>query len=668
MKQKLIIHAALLVLSGIVPGQGLLYSQDLDGAATAALQGELPDTGFFAASNGFARNATVNVTNLDNGKTTQVVIAKGLDAAGYGFLLTLSRDAANAIGIYGRDVGRVRVTLPTSSPAFSRYNDGRSFSGDPDYDPRAFVRSNSTPFSGTTLSQAPVQSQGTAYSETVQPFHTYTPVPDNTGGTASSVPITTMPLSDALSLQPGQSALPNVVPVPPTPVDPVVIVMPSGPQGISTQNPAAPSALAYGGYTAPLSEPAVSAPATKAVAVVPYHDPGETEVILRSPGLVLEAPLPEMGTLEPSTAEGTGIVYTGDSEDNPPLENAGTDYPTVYTHSDTPLGTSPNIVPDEPNYPIKDNDEDAPPDDFGKAEDDYPTIFTPSGDPPVITRDIVTNEPEYTVTEVVEDSPAAVSEIPAGDTNNGEIALGDPWYVIREDNADAGQESPDDGGEVFDTALAEPGYRFTEDEERADTADMTTESGLDDGEIALGEPWYVIREDNADAGQELPDDGGEVFDMALAEPEYLITEGESAPGVGGGEELPHDTTPPVTVTTTETPEYLSGPLIPFERTDFPVSEPRVNIAEDIKETEREEPPALKAPDSLEKGKYYVQIGGYSSAERIEAIMRELQAAYPLVVMGQRYILIGPLNEGESNALQQQFRVRGYPNAFVVRGK
>jgi hypothetical protein len=77
---------------------------------------------------------------------------------------------------------------------------------------------------------------------------------------------------------------------------------------------------------------------------------------------------------------------------------------------------------------------------------------------------------------------------------------------------------------------------------------------------------------------------------------------------------------------------------------------------------------IETADSLEAGKYYVQIGGYVSIERIEAIMGELSGVYPLVLMGKRYILIGPLNEGESNALEQRFRVREFPNAFVVKGR
>jgi hypothetical protein len=140
-KQKLTI-AFLFLFSA---GQGLLYSQDLDGTAAVALQGELPDTGFFAASNRFPLNTTVDVTNLDNGKMTQVVVTKELEASGDGCLITLSRDAAGAIGIYNGDIGRVRVMLPTVSTPFFSYNKGPGFSDSPDYDPHALSRSDVSP-------------------------------------------------------------------------------------------------------------------------------------------------------------------------------------------------------------------------------------------------------------------------------------------------------------------------------------------------------------------------------------------------------------------------------------------------------------------------------------------------------------------------------------------
>jgi hypothetical protein len=327
MKQKFSVHAILLLFLSVMLGPETVYSEDLDGTAAIALQGDLPETGFFAASNSFSRNTTVNVTNLENGKTTQVVITKGLDISGYGFLLTLSRDAASAIGIYGRDIVRVRVTLSTDSAAFSRYNDGRSFSGDPDYDPRAFIRSNSVPFSGSTLSQAPQSGQGTIYSgtEPVQPFHTYSALPDNNTSPGSSLSITTMPLSDALSLQSGMP--PNVVSAPPSPVDPVIIVMPTVPQDLSAQGSG--SSLAYSYGASPLSEPPVSSrvlssPITRATATGPYKDPGETEIILRSPDLVINAPLPEMGPPRPSTGSAiVSSVETVPPSSSPPMGIVG---------------------------------------------------------------------------------------------------------------------------------------------------------------------------------------------------------------------------------------------------------------------------------------------------------------------------------------------------------
>jgi hypothetical protein len=114
MREKRAVPALLMFLLGIMA----VYSQDAEGAAAIAPQGDLPDIGFFAASDRFWRNMTVNVTNLDSGQTTHVVITKGLDASSHGFLMTLSCEAANMIGIYDRGrIARVRVT-PMSDFAF----------------------------------------------------------------------------------------------------------------------------------------------------------------------------------------------------------------------------------------------------------------------------------------------------------------------------------------------------------------------------------------------------------------------------------------------------------------------------------------------------------------------------------------------------------------------
>jgi hypothetical protein len=105
-----------------------------EGAATVALSGQLPDTGYYAATNSFPRNTVVDVTNLENGKSVRVIVVAGIETPG--LLAILSRNAANTIGLSGRSIGRIRIAQLSDPIAFSRFTDGLSAGGDPDYNPR----------------------------------------------------------------------------------------------------------------------------------------------------------------------------------------------------------------------------------------------------------------------------------------------------------------------------------------------------------------------------------------------------------------------------------------------------------------------------------------------------------------------------------------------------
>jgi hypothetical protein len=108
-----------------------------EGAAAVAPNGELPEGGYYAATNSFPRNTVVDITNLETGKTIRVIVAVGLDSPG--LLAVVSRDAAEAIGLQSRSIGRIRMTQPSDPIAFSRFIEGLGSSGDPDYDPKARI-------------------------------------------------------------------------------------------------------------------------------------------------------------------------------------------------------------------------------------------------------------------------------------------------------------------------------------------------------------------------------------------------------------------------------------------------------------------------------------------------------------------------------------------------
>ena len=115
MKLKVLILSvtALFLLLGFSPWEG---------AAGVAPEGELPFSGFFIATNSFPRNTVVDVTNLETGKTTRAIVANTLTNPG--LLATVSRDAANLIGMRPGSISRIRILSPSDPIAYQRFTEG----------------------------------------------------------------------------------------------------------------------------------------------------------------------------------------------------------------------------------------------------------------------------------------------------------------------------------------------------------------------------------------------------------------------------------------------------------------------------------------------------------------------------------------------------------------
>jgi hypothetical protein len=102
-----------------------------EGAAAVASGGELPQAGYYAATNSFPRNTVVDITNLENGKSIRVIVAAGLETPG--LLAVLSASAAELIGLRSGFIGRIRMSQPSDPIAFSRFTEGMAAYGEPDY-------------------------------------------------------------------------------------------------------------------------------------------------------------------------------------------------------------------------------------------------------------------------------------------------------------------------------------------------------------------------------------------------------------------------------------------------------------------------------------------------------------------------------------------------------
>ncbi|WP_010255436.1 SPOR domain-containing protein [Treponema primitia] len=150
-----------------------------EGSAAVSTSGEFPEGAYYAATNSFPRNTVVDVTNLENGRTIRVIVAASLDSPG--LLAMLSRNAATAIGIQTRGIGRIRMTQPSDPVAYSRFTDDRELSGNPEDQvniaPNTPAVVSSTVRTARTGDLASANPEDRFYSDVVNRPETYNPPP-----------------------------------------------------------------------------------------------------------------------------------------------------------------------------------------------------------------------------------------------------------------------------------------------------------------------------------------------------------------------------------------------------------------------------------------------------------------------------------------------------------
>ena len=176
-----------------------------EGATT--MSRDLPDTGLYMATNSFPINSVVEVTNLENGKTTRLIVYSGLDTAG--FLALLSRDASDALEIPEASLGRVRMNQVSDLLALSRFTEGRVLRGELD---------------SVELSMLPTEARPPVDAVTIDPSHVISALPP-TAPPPTALPPTAPPPTALPPTAPPPAALPPTAP-PVAPVPAVVQVPP----------------------------------------------------------------------------------------------------------------------------------------------------------------------------------------------------------------------------------------------------------------------------------------------------------------------------------------------------------------------------------------------------------------------------------------------------------
>jgi len=118
----LIIIASIFLFLGASPWEG---------SAAVAPNGDLPATGFYIATNAFPRNTVVEITNIENGKSTSAIVSNNLTSPG--LLAVVSREAAELIGMRTGSISRIRLIQPSDPMAYSRFSERMSVDT-PEYD------------------------------------------------------------------------------------------------------------------------------------------------------------------------------------------------------------------------------------------------------------------------------------------------------------------------------------------------------------------------------------------------------------------------------------------------------------------------------------------------------------------------------------------------------
>ena len=86
-----------------------------EGSVTTANYGDLPNTGYYGASNAFPPDTNVVVTNTENGKSVEVKIVKRLDTANV--FIALSSEAGEKIGLTRGKMINGSISVKTSEKA-----------------------------------------------------------------------------------------------------------------------------------------------------------------------------------------------------------------------------------------------------------------------------------------------------------------------------------------------------------------------------------------------------------------------------------------------------------------------------------------------------------------------------------------------------------------------
>ena len=639
-----------------------------EGSAVVAGGGELPDSGYYVSTNSFPRNTIVDVKNLETDRTVRAIVAGGLNSPG--LLVALSKDAAAAIGMNARGVGRVRVTMPADPIAFSRFTEGLAENPDPDRNPKAAIAAAGAEAPKAAQAHT-VSVQDISAPEIVAEVPGAGPVPAKIPSEASVAAVEVQAESSAEAVAEEEVAVVGQE----LPIEPQETVTPVNQSGVETTAPVTEIAEAVddgkvqeSAELAPKSglpvqkalstepvdipddyvpPPALAGTVTEAetgtiVEAEPVEEPApeaEPEMVadmaepVEEPLIVEDAPLAETEALpdaETETAEETAV-----------LEEAGSATLSVLDRLPEAGAEDAVPVPDFETPEVMDAGsltQSYSADAVEISETAEPEMIPEAG--PVVEAEVVAENPVQELPSIVQAEPDLVEPV-----------MEKP--AIKEPAAEGlGEPIPPQSEPGTVELVLEPA------EERPPEAN-----------IEIAEEAFI--EEPADEPQQaLP------LEEAIPIDSSLIVEA-----------IPSVTAPAlVQPAEPELPDTLDFvepiPALPAAKPAMAATVPQVVVPQTLavipeKAVNLDRTAAkFKAPivEKLEKGKYYVQLGAFGKADSVNGVLASLGEVFPAAIQTGGTVekpvyrvFVGPVNLGESGALLMRFKKSGYPDAFVKEG-
>jgi len=588
---------------------GLLFfltaSSPWEGAAAVAPAGELPESGFFVATNSFPRNTVVDITNIETGRTTRVIVANTLSSSG--LLAIVSREAAELIGMRPGSVSRIRMVQPSDPLAYLRFTE-RMASGAPFIDPLiteerlldelyrtdTYVPPSAAP---AVTSAAPQPSLGEISELTSDRGYV---LDEPEWGGSGRLNIVEVPGFVVEPVQPFTDNTPQQTAVPP-----YIIQSEPRPQVAQAEEP----------HSVPVPrETAVEVPSevkTEPVVTAHTEEPVPAQPLTEEPVYVSHMDYPEEAKESPVeiTEPAAEITETKEpvSEEPVPAYIASVD----NDHSSEVIKDVSERIDEVPSAQIvKDVTEftqEIPPENIDK---EIP-VFIASGD----SKDNVVKDVSEFITEtpqndIIKETQEFIAEAPRDDVIKEANEWIEPVYIASEPEPVI-EEPP----QIVETPkeTAEPPRQITE------TPQVTQ---VPQQQVPLVPVESTLR---------VP--GHSVYDIPLT---------DIIPGI-------------ITAERAETP--APSQQITSQPSNIVTAQPAA----------AEQAFQARTISQLDRGQYYVQLAALH-AEMIDNTVRQIDPRYSPVVFRDRdnlyRVLIGPLNQGESAAILQRFKSIGYSDAFV----